>query len=65
MTLTQAVVTTAVFAPRRRAWQGRHDAPDVMLLAVAAAGVAGWLLSGATGSWPRSAWSSPTWSQRR
>jgi hypothetical protein len=64
MTLTQAVVTTAVFALAVVRGKGGMTRADVMLLAVAAAGVAGWLLSGDR-PWPRSAWSSPIWSQRR
>ena len=46
MTLTQAVVTTAVFALAVLRGKGGMTRADVMLLAVAAAGVAGWLLSG-------------------
>ena len=46
MTLTQAVVTTAVFALAVVRGKGGMTRADVMLLAVAAAGVAGWLLSG-------------------
>jgi hypothetical protein len=46
MTLTQAVVTTAVFALAVVRGKGGMTRADVMLMAVAAAGVAGWLLSG-------------------
>jgi hypothetical protein len=46
MLLTQAVLTTAVFAVAIVHGQGGTTITEVALIAVAAAGVAGWLLSG-------------------
>jgi hypothetical protein len=46
MMLTQAVLTTAVFVVAIFRGQGGLAAIDLMLVAVAAAGIVGWLLSG-------------------
>jgi hypothetical protein len=46
MLLTQAVLTTAVFAVAIVRGQGGTTITELVLIAVAAAGVTGWLLSG-------------------
>jgi hypothetical protein len=59
MLLTQAVLTTAVFAVAIARGQGGTTIVELALIAVAAAGITGWLLSGEPSS-PPSAWSRQT-----